>query len=85
MEKTLLPHSDQGSTGRLQIVTATVCLTININGQKAVIDINRLAREPFWSISVWEKPEGEITLTRNEEVEEEFARFNLTIGNAVNG
>jgi hypothetical protein len=70
---------------RLQIVTATVCLTININGQKAVIDINRLAREPFWSISVWEKPDGDIVLTRNEEVEEEFARFNLTIGKTVDG
>lgn len=70
---------------RLQIVTATVCLTVNINGQKAVIDINRLAREPFWSISVWEKPEGEITLTRNEEIEEEFAKFNLTIGKTVDG
>jgi hypothetical protein len=70
---------------RLQIVTATVVLTLDINGQKAVIDINRLARDPFWSISVWEKPEGEITLTRNEEIEEEFARFNLTIGKTVDG
>ena len=85
MEKTLSPHSEQGSSGGLQIVTATVCLTVNINGQKAVIDINRLAREPFWSISVWEKPDGDIVLTRNEEVEEEFARFNLTIGKTVDG
>ncbi len=85
MEKTLLPHSDQGSTGRLHIVTATVVLTLDINGQKAVIDINRLAREPFWSINVWEKPEGEVTLTRNPEIEEEFAKFRLTIGSAVDG
>jgi hypothetical protein len=70
---------------RLQIVTATVVLTLDINGQKAVIDINRLMREPYWSISVWEKPEGEITLTRNEEIEEEFAKFNLTIGKTVDG
>ena len=79
-------HSDQRpDEARLQIVTATVVLTLDINGQKAVIDINLLAREPFWSINVWEKPEGEVTLTRNPEIEEEFAKFSLTIGSAVDG
>jgi len=69
----------------VRVITATVCLTVNLNGQRAVIDINRFPREPYWSIDVWEKPEGEITLTRNEDRNETFAAFNLTIQQAVDG
>ena len=69
----------------LQVVTASVWLTINLNGERAVIDINRLLREPYWSISLWEKPEGEITLTRNDDINEGFAKFNLTIQRTVDG
>jgi hypothetical protein len=86
----MLPNSSKpiGQTPdepRLQIVTASVHLTIDIHGQRAVIDINRLLREPFWSLSLWEVPEGEITLTRNEDIDDDFAKFNLTIQKAVDG
>ena len=70
---------------RLQIVTASVNLTIDLNGQRVVLDINRLLREPFWSLNLWEVPEGEITLTRNEDIEDDFAKFHLTIQKAVDG
>lgn len=86
---TMLPHSAEpmgcADEPKLQIVTASVCLKIDLNGQKAVIDINRLLREPYWSISLWEKPEGEITLSRNDEIEEDYAKFNLTIQGTVDG
>lgn len=81
----MLPHPDQGSTGRLQIVNATVWLMIEIGGERVEIDINRLMREPFWSISLHSKHEGEVILTRNPEIEEEFAKFSLTIGKTVDG
>ena len=84
-----LPHSPEpaghADKSPLQVVTASVWLTINLNGQQAVIDINRLLREPYWSISLREKPEGEITLTRNDDINEGFAKFNLTIQRTVDG
>jgi hypothetical protein len=70
----------------LQIVTASVNLTIDLNGEKLVLDINRLMREPYWSISLWDKPEGEVTLTRDDDAQEDdFAKFHLTIQKAVDG
>ncbi|WP_421853149.1 hypothetical protein [Novosphingobium sp.] len=69
----------------LLVITAAVWLTLEINGEKVVIDINRLAREPYWSLNVPVMPDCEVKLVRNADIEEDFAMFSLTIQRTVNG
>ena len=77
----MLPHpTEMRDQPPLQVVTATVSLTLDLNGQRAVIDINRLARDPFWSIAVRDTPGGEITMSRNADIEPEYAAFDIKVG-----